>query len=117
MRVEKPGLGDSEGPDCSEADYESELAAFRTAFKALKNINYVDTNSIYILGLSIGSVSAPLTMQNENVKGFIVSGGFTKTWLEHMLELERRRLALLDKKPVDITEAMQRKASFSRFMV
>src|SRR5688500_8138792 len=112
MRVEKPGLGDSEGPDCSEADYESELAAYRAAFKALKKIDFVDTNSIYVLGISIGGASAPLVFQDENIKGFIVTGGFYKTWYEHMLEIERRRLELTGNSPGEITDMMRKYIDF-----
>ncbi|MFN2439255.1 MAG: alpha/beta hydrolase family protein, partial [Chitinophagaceae bacterium] len=112
MRVEKPGLGDSEGPDCSEADYEAELAAYKAAFKAMKKMDFIDTSSIFVLGISIGSASAPLVFQDENIKGFIVTGGFYKTWYEHMLEIERRRLALIGNQPGEITTMMRKYVDF-----
>ena len=36
MRVDKPGVGDSEGPPCSETDFRTELAGYRAALRALK---------------------------------------------------------------------------------
>ena len=112
MRVEKPGLGDSDGPDCSEADYESELATYRAAYKAVKKADFIDTTSIYVLGISIGSASAPLVFQDENIKGLIVTGGFYKTWYAHMLEIERNRLELTGSIPGEITEAIRKYIDF-----
>src|ERR1041385_3122199 len=36
VRMDKPGVGDSEGPNCSETDFQTELAAYRAAFSTLK---------------------------------------------------------------------------------
>ncbi|MFN2393414.1 MAG: PDZ domain-containing protein, partial [Pyrinomonadaceae bacterium] len=54
MRVERPGLGDSEGPDCSQSDLQADLAGFRAALAALKSHDSVDTNNLFIYGASIG---------------------------------------------------------------
>src|SRR5437762_12382290 len=48
FRVDKQGIGDSEGV-CSETDFDSELAGYRTAFRALKNYDFIDSNRVYIL--------------------------------------------------------------------
>ncbi len=112
MRVEKPGLGDSDGPDCSEADYASELSTYRAAYKAVKKMDFIDTTSIYVLGISIGSASAPLVFQDENIKGLIVTGGFYKTWYEHMLEIERQRLELTGSTTGEITESIRKYIDF-----
>ena len=34
MRMDKPGIGDSEGPACAETDFRTELAGYRAAFQA-----------------------------------------------------------------------------------
>ena len=81
MRIEKPGMGDSRGPDCTECDYDTELSAYRAGMMKLKQMDGVDTNAIYVMGISIGASSAPLLFGKENIKGYIVSGGFSKTWL------------------------------------
>ena len=59
FRVDKQGVGDSEG-NCAESDFESELAGYRAAFRALKNYNFIDTNQVYILGISNGGEFALL---------------------------------------------------------
>src|SRR3954470_21163517 len=59
FRTDKQGMGDSEGV-CSDTDFDSELAGYRAAFRALKNYDFIDTKKIYILGVSNGGGFAPL---------------------------------------------------------
>jgi len=110
FRVDKQGVGDSEG-NCAENDLESELAGYRTAFHALKNYDFIDSNQIYILGISNGGGFAPLVpetdVEQREVRGYVVVGGWVKTWFEHMLEIERRRFALMGKSPAEVNERMR----------
>jgi pimeloyl-ACP methyl ester carboxylesterase len=112
VRMDKPGVGDSEGPGCGETDFQTELAAYRAAFATLKRYDYIDPDRVFILGLSNGGGFAPLVPQGEKVRGYMIAGGWSKTWFEHMLEHERRRLTLLGKKPVEVTDAMKGYAEF-----
>ncbi|MEM6843035.1 MAG: PDZ domain-containing protein [Bacteroidota bacterium] len=89
MRVEKVGVGDSEG-DCSQTDFLTEMEGYRAALQALKQKPYVDTTQIIIYGSSMGSAIAPTLANEFNLKGVISDGTFFKTWYEHMLEIERR---------------------------
>jgi pimeloyl-ACP methyl ester carboxylesterase len=110
FRIDKPGVGDSEGV-CEETDFESELAGYRAAFRALKNYDFIDSNRVYILGISNGGGFARLVPESEaeqaQVRGYISVGGWVKTWFEHMLEIERRRFALMGKSPGDVTDRMK----------
>ena len=106
MRVDKSGVGDSEGPPCSQLDFETELDGLRSALRDLKKYAFVDPDRIFLLGLSNGGGFAPLVAEKEKVRGYIVSGGWCKTWLEHMLEIERRALVLSGKKPGEVNAAM-----------
>lgn len=112
IRMDKPGVGDSEGPSCADLDFETELASYRAAFKSLKRFDFIDPQRIFILGLSNGAAVAPLVPQAEKVRGYIVAGGWAKTWFEHMMELERRRLQLSGKSPGEITDSMKGFAEF-----
>ena len=112
VRMDKPGIGDSEGPSCGETDFQTELAAYRAAFRTLKRYDFIDPERVFILGLSNGGGFAPLVPQDEKVRGYVVAGGWSKTWFEHMLELERRRLKLSGKKPGEVTDAMKGYAEF-----
>ena len=42
VRIDKPGVGDSEGPPCAQADFQTELAAYQNAFEALSAMDRVD---------------------------------------------------------------------------
>ncbi|MEQ6168985.1 alpha/beta fold hydrolase [Ekhidna sp. MALMAid0563] len=89
MRVDKPGVGDSEG-DCGCTDFITELNGYETALKGLKTKDYVDTAKIVVYGASMGSALAPWVANRHNLAGVISDGTFFKTWFEHMLEIERR---------------------------
>jgi pimeloyl-ACP methyl ester carboxylesterase len=110
FRMDKQGVGDSEGV-CSETDFDSELAGYRAAFRAMKNYDFIDTKQIYILGISNGGGFAPLVPESEaeraQVRGYISVGGWVKTWFEHMLEIERRRFALMGKAPGEVNDRMK----------
>src|ERR1051325_2266090 len=110
FRVDKQGVGDSEGV-CAETDFESELGGYRAAFRALKNYDFIDSNRVFILGISNGGGFAPLVpksaAEQQQVRGYISVGGWVKTWFEHMLEIERRRFALMGKSPGEVNQRMQ----------
>ena len=112
IRMDKPGIGDSEGPRCAETDFQTELTAYRAAFGTLKRYDFIDLERVFILGLSNGGGFAPLVPHEEKVRGYVVAGGWSKTWFEHMMELERRRLKLSGKKPGEVTDSMKGYAEF-----
>src|SRR4051812_13722428 len=115
FRTDKQGMGDSEGV-CSDTDFDSELAGYRAAFRALKNYDFIDTKKIYILGISNGGGFAPVIPESDTdraqVRGYISVGGWVKTWFEHMLEIERRRFALSGKSPGEVNDRMKEAATF-----
>jgi pimeloyl-ACP methyl ester carboxylesterase len=110
FRMDKQGVGDSEGV-CAETDFNSELVGYRAAFRALKNYDFIDTKRIYILGMSNGGGFAPLVPESDSeqaqVRGYISVGGWVKTWFEHMLEIERRRFALMGEPPGEVNHRMK----------
>jgi pimeloyl-ACP methyl ester carboxylesterase len=110
FRMDKQGVGDSEGV-CAENDFESELAGYRAAFRALRNYNFIDSDRVYILGISNGGGFAPLVPASDaeqgQVHGYVSVGGWLKTWFEHMLEIERRRFALMGKSPAEVNDRMK----------
>src|SRR3982751_4290207 len=110
FRIDKSGVGDSEGV-CAETDFESELAGYRAAFRALNAYDFIDTARVYIFGISNGGGFAPLISESDTeqaqVRGYISVGGWVKTWFEHMLEIERRRFALTGKSPGEVSLRMK----------
>ena len=89
VRVEKPGVGDSEG-DCASTDFVTELEGYRAAIRLMKQKDYVDKSNIVVYGSSMGSALAPMLVNEFGLAGVISDGTFFKTWYEHMLEIERR---------------------------
>jgi pimeloyl-ACP methyl ester carboxylesterase len=106
VRMDKAGVGDSEG-DCAATDFSAELASYREAFRKLKDYSFVDPGRIFIFGISNGGGIAPLVAERQPVRGYVVDGGWIKTWYEHMLEIERRRLTLAGHTPSDINTLMK----------
>jgi pimeloyl-ACP methyl ester carboxylesterase len=111
MRVDKPGVGESEG-NCRETDFDTELSGYRAGFAALRAHPRVDTSRIVMLGISNGGGFSPLVADGTRVAGFVSVGGWSKTWFEHMIELERRRLALEGRAPGTVTAELKRLAQF-----
>ena len=112
VRIEKPGVGDSEGPDCAHSDLEHDMAAFRAGIRAALADPGVDAARLYLFGGSIGGALAPVLAREFPVKGLVVTGGYARTWLEHMLDIERRRLTLSGATPAAVGEAMRGFAGF-----
>jgi len=74
MRVEKSGVGDSQGEPCDSIGYSEELAGFRAALKALQAHPAVDRERIYLLGISLGGAFAPIVAAETHVAGISVWG-------------------------------------------
>lgn len=104
VMVERAGTGDSEGPKCSDLDYDTELAHYVDAFsKILKTVD-LDTSSVYVFGSSLGSTTAPLVAQKLQSKGYkiggvAVQGGGGLTHFERMLNFDRN---YLERRPSDV---------------
>ena len=114
MRVDKPGLGDSEGPPCSEIDLQTELAGYAAALKQLAAMPGVDPQRIYIFGHSMGGVLAPYLAKDVPVRGTIVYGTLVRTWFEYQLENVRRQAALQPgASEAEITDAVLAEAKSS----
>ncbi len=106
MRVEKPGVGDSNGPACSDCDLITELDGYKAAWRQLKSRPDVDTTKIIVFGASLGGTLASIVGQNQPVAAYVTAVSVYKTWLEHMIELERRRLLLSGKTQEEINNLM-----------
>ncbi|GIV39548.1 MAG: hypothetical protein KatS3mg033_1348 [Thermonema sp.] len=98
IRVEKFGIGDSEGPDCIEVDFETERQAFLQALRAVKQYDFVDSTQVFLLGHSVGGILAVQIANHEPVKGIIVYGTVGRRWTDYLLE-SRRRLFMMKGKP------------------
>jgi len=109
MRVEKSGVGDSQGAACDseQADLRSEVRAYTAGLRALRAYDFVDRGNIFLLGLSIGGVEAPLVAQEESVKGIIVINTVARSFLDYLEDI-RRTQGTLRSTPYDVLESRLR---------
>lgn len=96
LRVEKTGQGDSQGPACNSpaGDLNQEVRGYVAGLRALKANPLVDPDKVFLVGLSIGGVEAPLIEREEKVKGVVAINTAAKPFLEYWIETHRRQLLL-----------------------
>jgi pimeloyl-ACP methyl ester carboxylesterase len=107
VRMDKPGVGDSQGTPCNKSDYQGELEGYRAAFDALDKFDFIDTQKIFVVGLSNGGGVGPLISRDHHVAGFVAASSWGRTWYEHMLENERVRLTTAHKSPAEVNDAVK----------
>jgi pimeloyl-ACP methyl ester carboxylesterase len=108
-RVEKPGVAGGEGPDCSVSTLDDDFAAFRAGLAALRGRPHVDTTRVFLIGGSIGGAFAVALAaeSGSRVAGVVSVNSFARTWYEHMIDHERRRLTLADTTGDRLGDAMR----------
>ena len=90
FRVEKAGIGDSDGPKhCMEMGFNEELAIFKQGYKTLQTHKKIDPEQIFIFGHSMGGVVAPILAKEFQPKGVMTYGTLVHSWFEYMQELTR----------------------------
>ena len=104
MRVEKTSMGDSEGPPCmsASADLQNEIDGYVAGLKALAKYP-----EVFIVGISIGGVEAPIIAKSGNVRGLVVINTVAKPFFEYLLDTRRRQMEL-QKMPFDEIDAAMR---------
>jgi uncharacterized protein len=83
LRVEKSGMGDSKGLPCNQLDFKTEAEGYRQGLIKLKNLDYIDSDNIFLLGHSMGGVMAPIIAPTHSVRGIIVYGAITANFMEY----------------------------------
>src|SRR5262249_60229417 len=60
VRIEKPGLGDSEGPRCDNTDLDDDMAGFRAGIRAALADPGADSSKLVLFGGSVGGALVPV---------------------------------------------------------
>lgn len=89
MRVERSGVGDSEGPSPETTGLDVELDAYRSALAELRAFDEVDPARVVVVGHSFGGVLAPLLA--HDVAGVCAFGASAERWHDTMLGTTRRQ--------------------------
>jgi uncharacterized protein len=105
MRVEKTGVGDSEGPPCysDEGSMSQEVRGYAAGLRALRTYDFVDANQIYLFGHSAGATLAPLVAKGQNLKAIAVAGAMGTNFMDYLVSMRRREFELSAAKPEEIT--------------
>lgn len=88
-RIEKPGVGDSEGGPFADLDYITELDIYRQALKQIKELPDADKDNVFIFGHSMGGAFGPMIAAENPVKGICVYGTASRTWHEYIVDTIR----------------------------
>ena len=92
VRMDKPGVGESQGTSCDKADFQGEMEGYQAAFESMSKYDFIDLDHVIVIGMSNGGGFAPLVSRRHSVRGFIAAGSWGRTWFEHMIENERVRM-------------------------
>lgn len=93
LRVERRGVGDSEGPGCEDTDLFDEIASYREALAMLQE--RPEMGPIVLFGHSVGGMIAPLLLNEQTpAKAAVVFGTSAHKWVDCMLSATRRQREL-----------------------
>ena len=102
MRVDKRGVGDSEGGPAASVDFDTEVAGFAAALTALAEVDEVDNEAIFIFGHSVGGMIAPLLAAAHPLRGIAVYGSSPWRWQACMMASLRRQLELSGRRDAEL---------------
>jgi alpha-beta hydrolase superfamily lysophospholipase len=102
LRLEKSGIGDSQGPPCMTVDFASEMHSYDVALRTLERDPRVDSRRVYVFGHSIGSLIAPRLANSGAVAGVVVAEAVGRNWIEYELWNLRRQLELAGDPPEQV---------------
>lgn len=94
MRLEKRGVGDSEGEGCEREGFDGEVEDVKAALRALAGYAFVDARGIFVFGHSVGGMIAPLLAPLGVIRGSVVLGTSAARWLDCVEASTRRQLRL-----------------------
>ncbi len=104
LRVERSGLGDSEGPPCADGDLEQELATCQAGLDALGRQAFVVPERRFVFGYSVGGMIAPVVAHREGLRGVAVFGASARRWADCIASTSRRQLVLRGATSLELEE-------------
>lgn len=93
LRVERGGVGDSEGPGPDRTDLSAELDGYRAGLDQLRDLEDMSGPTL-LFGHSLGGIVAPLVARDTQIDGAVVFGASLLPWTECVRGTSRRQRAL-----------------------
>ncbi len=102
-RLEKPGTGDNAGysTPCNQISFAMETESYLASVRALKLRPDIDSNSVFILGHSMGGLFAPLVAEKTNIKGIIAYGTIGSNFIDYLAKTRRTIAEAFAMNPVE----------------
>lgn len=116
VRVEKPGIGDSEGGPGQLVGWEEEMDVYRQALKALDKYEFVDRDRVYVFGHSMGGCHAPVVCAEIPVRGIVTYGTVAMSWLEWAIRAPRIQGALGGQTHAQIDQDVRKTTQFYNYL-
>ncbi len=116
VRVEKTGVGDSEGGPAKLVGYGEELDIYRQALKSLAKYDFIDQDNIFVFGHSMGGCHAPLVAGEIPIRGIITYGTVANSWLEWELRNPRISEPLAGKTSAEVDTEVRQLTSFYGYL-
>jgi dienelactone hydrolase len=111
LRVDKPGVGDSEGV-CADTDLETEIDGSRAALAWLRAHPWIDPARIVVMGQSFSGAFLPMVAGDAPVAGYIVLNSWVRTWMERLMEFERLQAESSGLPPAEVSLRQRKLAEF-----
>lgn len=111
LRVDKPGVGDSEGGPGAAVDFQQELEGYRQGLKSLLARPDVDPERVFVFGHSMGGYWGPILAGEFKLKGIAVAGTAFRTWMEYSLENSRRQAVLAGTSNAEVHDALTKESA------
>ncbi|MEQ1936592.1 MAG: alpha/beta hydrolase, partial [Fimbriimonadaceae bacterium] len=112
VRVEKTGLGDSEGGPADKVSYDAETDIFRQGVRAMDRYSFADRSQVYVFGHSMGGCHAPIIAADTPIKGIMSYGTVSDSWLEWQIKADRWQAILGGADPKQVDQDVRKTVTF-----
>lgn len=108
MRVDRAGVGESDGLNPMETDLAMDAESFRNAARKLATYDFVDADRVFIYAFGMGSAIAPLAAKDSGVRGVALYGStIARTPTESLPEALGRMWWLYDPDDKEIDQKVK----------
>lgn len=112
VRVEKTGVGDSEGGPANLVGFNEENDIYLQTLKSLDKYDFVDRSKVVVFGHSMGGCHAPIIASQLPVKGIISYGTVSDSWLEWQIKADRWQAILAGADPAQVDRDVRKTVVF-----